>query len=232
LAGHLYALVAGRDGGKRDAGIHVVALGAVEPPEKVEVPPGAAELAVGDGLQADLLLLLDHPLDLAIFHRLEVGGADLTLGALFPCLLQRCGTQEATDVVGTERGLGSFHGATPTRSPSCPRKRATKFQKPQCPAPWSPACAGRHRVPPMPSSPDLVGDLHDPPELRPLLVLGQDIALLGGGEAALRREAELIEVDVPCGLVDAALELVLGFERPALRSDEPEHDHLALGHET
>src|SRR5436190_15113056 len=81
-------------------------------------------------------------------------------------------------------------------------------------------------------APDLVGDLHDPPQLRPLLVLGQDIALLGGGEAALRREAELIEVDVPRGLVDAALELVLGFERPALRGDEPEHDHLALGHET
>ena len=142
LAGHLHALVAGRDGGKRDAGIHAVALGAVEAPEKVEVPPGAAELAVGDGLQADLLLLLDHPLDLAIFHRLEVGGADLALGALFPRLLQRCGTQEAADVVGTERGLGSFHGATPTLSPSCPRKRASIFQKPQCPAPWSPARAG------------------------------------------------------------------------------------------
>jgi hypothetical protein len=42
-----------------------VALGAVEAPEKIEVPPRAAELAVGDGLQADLLLLLDDPLDLA-----------------------------------------------------------------------------------------------------------------------------------------------------------------------
>src|SRR5258708_17293208 len=80
-------------------------------------------------------------------------------------------------------------------------------------------------------SPDLVGNLGDPPELCPLLVLGQDIALLGGGEAALRREAELVEVDEPCRLVDASLEVVLGFERPALRSDEPEHHHLALGHE-
>src|SRR3954453_1898546 len=96
----------------------------------------------------------------------------------------------------------------------------------------SPLSRGRHRARPILSSPDLVGDLHDPPQLRPLLVLGQDIAFLGGGEAALRREAELVEVDVPRGLVDAALELVLGFERPALRGDEPEHDHLALGHET
>src|SRR3954470_1520978 len=83
----------------------------------------------------------------------------------------------------------------------------------------------------MPSAPDLVGDLHDPPQLRPLLVLGQDIAFLGGGEAALRREAELVEVDVPRGLVDAALELVLGFERSTFGGDESEHDHLALGHE-
>ena len=43
-----------------DALLHHVAFGAVEAPEEVEVPPGAAELAVGDGLQADLLLLLDH----------------------------------------------------------------------------------------------------------------------------------------------------------------------------
>jgi hypothetical protein len=42
-------------------------LDAVEPPEKVEVPPGAAELAVGDRLQADLLLLLDDRADLAVF---------------------------------------------------------------------------------------------------------------------------------------------------------------------
>jgi hypothetical protein len=39
-----------------------------------------------------------------------------------------------------------------------------------------------------------------------LLVLGQDIAFLGRGEAALRREAELIEVDEFRRLIDAALE--------------------------
>jgi hypothetical protein len=61
LARDLHALVAGGDGGKGDAGIHDILLDAIEPPEEVEVPPGAAELAVGDGLQADLLLLLDDP---------------------------------------------------------------------------------------------------------------------------------------------------------------------------
>src|SRR5262245_32403303 len=39
------------------------------------------------------------------------------------------------------------------------------------------------------SSPDLAGDFDDHAQFRPLLVLGQDIALLGRGEAALRREA-------------------------------------------
>src|SRR6476646_2357359 len=222
LAGHLHPLVAGGDGGEGDAGIHVVALGAVEAPEKIEMPPGAAELAVGDGLQADLLLLLDDPLDLAILHRLEVGGADLTLGAFFPRLLQRSGPQEAADVVGTERGLGSFHCFTPGHI----RRIANSEQRIE----ESPF-ATRYSLLAI-LAPDLVGNLHDPPQLRPLLVLGQDITLLGGGEAALRREAELIEVDEPRGLVDAALELVLGFERPALRGDEPEHDHLALGYET
>src|SRR3954452_18491319 len=96
----------------------------------------------------------------------------------------------------------------------------------------SPLSRGRHRARPMPSSPDLVGNLGNPPQLRPLLVLGQDITLLGGVEAALRREAELVEVDEPRGLVDAALELILGFERAALRGDDPDHDHLALGYET
>ena len=42
------------------------------------------------------------------------------------------------------------------------------------------------------------------------------VAFLGRGEAALRREAELVERDVFRRLVDAALELVLRFERAGL----------------
>src|SRR5262245_22251148 len=92
-----------------DALLHHVALGAVETPEEVEVPPGAAELAVGDGLESHLLLLLDDALDLAILHRLERGRIDLALGVLFARLLQRCRTQQAADMVGAERRLGSLH---------------------------------------------------------------------------------------------------------------------------
>ena len=74
LAGDLDALIARRHGGKRDAGVHDVLLDAVETPEKVEMPPRAAEFAVGDGLQPGGFLLLDDVLDFAIFDRLQFGG--------------------------------------------------------------------------------------------------------------------------------------------------------------
>src|SRR5262249_61516052 len=70
LAGDAHALVAGGDAGKCNAGIHDVAFDPVEAPEKIEVPPGAAELAVGGALQPHLLLLLDGALDLAGLDRL------------------------------------------------------------------------------------------------------------------------------------------------------------------
>ena len=63
-------------------------------------------------------------------------------------------------------------------------------------------------------------------ELRPLLVLGEHVALDGRGEAALRREAELLERRVLRGLLDAALQLVLRLELAALRRHEAEHDLL------
>ena len=47
------------------------------------------------------------------------------------------------------------------------------------------------------SAPDLLGDLDDQPQLGGLLLACQFVALDGRGEAALRRQAELVEVDVP-----------------------------------
>src|SRR5262249_37428083 len=55
------------------------------------------------------------------------------------------------------------------------------------------------------AAPDFVGDLHNHAELRPLLFLGEDIALLARGKAALRRQAELIERHELRGLIDPAL---------------------------
>ena len=59
LAGDLDAFVARRHRGKSDAGIHDVALDAVEAPKEIEMPPRAAEFAVGDRLQADGFLFRD-----------------------------------------------------------------------------------------------------------------------------------------------------------------------------
>ena len=91
LARDLDAFVPRVDAGKGDAAVHDVLLGAVEAPEEIEVPPRAAELAVGDGLQADVLLLLDDALDLAVLDRFQRVGRDLALGALGPRLMDGFG---------------------------------------------------------------------------------------------------------------------------------------------
>src|SRR5258706_16398554 len=63
------------------------------------------------------------------------------------------------------------------------------------------------------SAPDFVGDFHRHAQLGPLLLFGEDVALLGAGEAALRTEAELIEGDIFLRLADAAFDVVLILER-------------------
>src|SRR5437899_2589032 len=76
------------------------------------------------------------------------------------------------------------------------------------------------------STPNFLGELHDHPEFRPLLVFGQYVALLGRGKAALRRETILIERRELTRFLDAALDVVLLLQRAALRRDQPEHHHL------
>ena len=106
---------------KRDAGVHDVLLDAVEAPEEIEMPPRAAELAVGDRLQADVLLLLDDALDLAVFDRLQRRRRDLALGALRARLMERGGTQQAADMVGAERRFW-FHVVSSLSVPTPPRR--------------------------------------------------------------------------------------------------------------
>ncbi len=60
-------------------------------------------------------------------------------------------------------------------------------------------------------APDFARDLADHAQLRPLLVLGEHIAFLGRGEAALRRQAKLIEIGELGGFLDAALDRVLAI---------------------
>src|SRR6202012_5534911 len=78
------------------------------------------------------------------------------------------------------------------------------------------------------STPDFVGDLDREPQFRPLLFLAQDVAFLGGGEAALRRQRELIEGGEFGGLFQTALDVVLFFQLAALGGDDANpHDLVA-----
>src|SRR5438128_10945129 len=85
-----------------DALLGLVNLDAVEHPEKVEVPPGAAELAVGRKLKAELLLPLDDLLDLAVLDRLELDGGERAVFALGPGFLGRGRRRAAPGIVARE----------------------------------------------------------------------------------------------------------------------------------
>ena len=118
LADDAHALGLGLHPGKGDALAGGIELSAVELFVEIELPPGTPELAVGRELEPDLLLLLDGLLDLAVLDCLELVGGDLALPMLGARLLERRRTQQAPDVIGAERGLGSrCHDFT------CPRLR-------------------------------------------------------------------------------------------------------------
>src|SRR5262249_32057285 len=87
--------------------VKLVDLDPVEHAEEIEVPPRAAELAVGCELEADLLLLAHDLLDLAVLDLLELRIGDRALLVLGACVLERSGAQEAADMVGAERRLGA-----------------------------------------------------------------------------------------------------------------------------
>ena len=82
LARDAQALGLGLDAMELDALIEHHPLAARELPEEVEMPPGAAELAVSGELQADLLLLPDDLPDLLVLDRLELRRGDFALFAL------------------------------------------------------------------------------------------------------------------------------------------------------
>jgi hypothetical protein len=106
LAVDLGPLGPGIGAGEGDAGSHVALGHTIEPPEKIEMPPRAAELTVGDRLQADLFLLLDDARDLAVLDLGQRGGVDLARGVASARLLDGFGAQQAADVIGAEGRLG------------------------------------------------------------------------------------------------------------------------------
>ena len=114
----------GIDALKLDFALAEIGFDAVERTEKVVVPEGATEFAVGGGLQARLFLAFDDFLDLLVFHRLELIGGNFTPLALGARLLQRRGAQQAADMIGAERRSSALgHSSLLPISGSSPRKR-------------------------------------------------------------------------------------------------------------
>ena len=112
-ADHADGVVAGLHAGELDALVGMKQFAAGEIFEKIKMPPGAAEFAVGGEFQADLRLLVHHLLDLAVLDLAQVVGGDFTLLQSGAGFLDARRAQQAADLVGAERGFGSLHGFTP-----------------------------------------------------------------------------------------------------------------------
>src|SRR6267142_6970096 len=95
--------------GERVAGVGMEEFAARELGEKVEMPPRAAEFAVGRELQADRGLLVHDLFDLHVFDLAQIGGRYFALLQFDARRLDLRRTQQAADLVGAERGFGSLH---------------------------------------------------------------------------------------------------------------------------
>ena len=105
---------------KGDAFADLIKLDAVKLSHIVELIPGAAELAIGGELQADVLLFLDRLFDLAVFDCAQRLSRNLVTRALDPRLFQRRRPQQAADLFGAEWRRGSLHAFLPKgHAPPC-----------------------------------------------------------------------------------------------------------------
>ena len=106
-------------------------LAAGEMAEKIEMPPGAAEFAVGRKLQPDRGLPVHDLLDLQILGLAQILGGNFALLEFGARFLDARRPQQAADLVGAERRFGSLHGVTPENliqcvaAPETPRKRSS-----------------------------------------------------------------------------------------------------------
>src|SRR5262249_37621511 len=124
-------------------------------------------------------------------------------------------------------GCGRTCATTSTPRPALSGSRATTSAPPRSSSTVSsPATKGA--LDERGLAPDLVRDLDDKAELRPLLLLGEVVPLGRRGEAALGREAELVEVDISRGLLDPPHDLLPRLELAVLGGDEAEHHLLPL----
>src|SRR5918995_4933465 len=81
------------------------------------------------------------------------------------------------------------------------------------------------------STPHFLGGLYDEAELGELLLVGEVVALDRGREAALRRQAQLLDRHEARGIFDAPLEMIFVLELAPLGRHQAQGNHLAFGHE-
>lgn len=75
--------------------------------------------------------------------------------------------------------------------------------------------------------PNALGNVLDQRDLCPLFVLGQFVANLTAGKAALGRQVQVLERHILCGLVDTFDDNVLVLELSGLGGHQAQHDLLA-----
>src|SRR4029077_12328234 len=92
-------------------------------------------------------------------------------------------------------------------------------------------CSAMTRGSMAPLSPDLPGGSDQQLQLGALLADREGVAFDRGGEPALRRDAQPVDVHVLGGLLDASLERVSGLQFRRLRGHDPEHHDLVVRHE-
>ena len=111
-----FSLLATRKPGRREVDVALVAvkmhgdvlldlLHAADLVHEVHVPRRAAELAVGDALQADVLLHLHDRADRIVLDGLQLRGADAAVLVIVARAQQLLRTQQAADVIGAKRRL-------------------------------------------------------------------------------------------------------------------------------
>ena len=92
-------------------GLHVMQTGKTR--EKVQMPEGAAEFAVGHGLEAILHFLFNEILDEAVFERGERSTIELAGLKSVTRVEQFLGAQKAADDISTIRGIDLGHFSSP-----------------------------------------------------------------------------------------------------------------------
>jgi hypothetical protein len=92
---------------ERHTGVVAMLFDAFESPEKIEMPPRAPQLAVGDRFEPEVFLALDDALDFGIFDPRQRDAVDLAERVLRARRFESFGTEQAADVIGTKWWLRS-----------------------------------------------------------------------------------------------------------------------------